>query len=88
MGVICSLINRMDVELEASVILRGSDDYSFIHVETYGYVVSYAPRLSPGDHHHYVWVRPGSEMEVRVPVAVHKQQGEVDVNIELSSQVS
>ena len=40
----CIVLNRSPVELEAVVILRGSDDFSFIHVEDYGYVASYAPR--------------------------------------------
>jgi hypothetical protein len=53
---------RSDLDLEVVVILRGSDQYKFIHVEEYGYVVSYAPRLSSGDHHHLVsfswrWLR-------------------------------
>ena len=30
------------------MILHGSDDYEFVHVEEYGYVVSYAPRKSSG----------------------------------------
>ena len=46
--------SRSDLDLEVVIILRGSDQYKFIHVEEYGYVVSYAPRLSSGDHHHLV----------------------------------
>ena len=38
------IMNRSPYELETVIILKGSDDYKFIHVEDYGYVVSYAPR--------------------------------------------
>ena len=121
------------------VILKGSEDYSFIHVESYGYVTSYAPRqacilaqmgdcfkflkmtkkitksatiwlfsgtqkfikatfflgsecnlvprLSKGEHHHFIWLRPGSETEVYIPIAIHVEQGSVDVTLELSTQM-
>ncbi len=49
-----SVVSRSELDLEVVVILKGSDQYKFIHVEEYGYVVSYAPRLSSGDHHHLV----------------------------------
>ena len=34
-------MNRSPYPLETFVKLRGSPDYKFIHVEEYGYVVSY-----------------------------------------------
>jgi CD109 antigen len=73
--------------LETYIVLKGSDDYKFIHVEEYGYVVSYAPRLSEGDHHHLVWVKGQSEREVHIPVAPQKEQGEITVRILLSTQI-
>ena len=45
-GIRCNIINRSTYEMESTVILKGSEDYSFINVESYGYVTSYAPRLS------------------------------------------
>ena len=66
------LLARSPYELETFVVLKGSPDYKFIHVEDYGYVVSYAPRMSGGDHHHLVWVRGESEMEVRLQLADSK----------------
>ena len=83
----CSLINRMQYELECTVTLKGSDDYQFIHVEQYGYVTSYAPRLSSGDYNHYMWLRPETWFEVRIPVAPKLQSGVLEINVELSSQV-
>ena len=70
-----------------NVFWLGSDDYKFIHVEEYGYVTSYAPRLSSGDHQHLLFVRGVSEIEVPLPVAPLLQQGEITVKIDLSTQV-
>ncbi len=86
-GVRCILLNRTPYELEAVVMLSASDDYSFIHVEKYGYVVSYAPRTTSGEHHHFLWLRPESEVEVLTPIAIHAQGGSVDVTMQLSTQV-
>ena len=69
------------------MILMGSDDYSFINVEEYGYVTSYAPRLSSGDHHHFVWLRAESEIAVNLPIAPHIEKGPLDVVVELSCEI-
>ena len=50
-GIRCNIINRSTYEMESTVILKGSEDYSFINVESYGYVTSYAPRLSKVYHY-------------------------------------
>ena len=86
-GVRCSLLNRTPEPMEFVVILMGSDDYSFINVEEYGYVTSYAPRLSSGDHHHFVWLRAESEIAVNLPIAPHIEKGTLDVVVELSCQI-
>lgn len=89
LGVLCTLLNRQPSELEATVILRSSPDYAFIHVESFGYVTSYAPRTSQGqDVHHTVYLRGATEREVRVPVAITAQRGDVIVVVELSSQIT
>ena len=87
-GVRCSLINRTPEQMEYMVVLKGSEDYSFINVEEYGYVTSYAPRLSSGDHHHFVWLRGESEIAVNLPIAPHIQTGALDVTVELNCQVT
>ncbi len=86
-GVRCMIMNRSPYDLETVIILKGSDQYKFIHVEDYGYVVSYAPRLSSGDHHHLVWVRGESEQEVHLPVAPQVEQGQISVVIKLNTQI-
>ena len=53
-GIRCNIINRSTYEMESTVILKGSEDYSFINVESYGYVTSYAPRLSKV--YHYIFI--------------------------------
>ena len=74
--------------MEFVVVLKGSKDYSFINVEEYGYVTSYAPRLSTGDHHHFVWLRAESEMTINLPVAPHLEKGPLDVTVELNCQIT
>ncbi|TRY74425.1 hypothetical protein TCAL_00656 [Tigriopus californicus] len=86
-GIRCLIMNRSPYELETFAILKGSKDYKFIHVEEYGYVKSYAPRMSDGDHHHLVYVRGNSEKEVIIPVAPQVEQGLITVEIEISTQI-
>ena len=72
----CSLINRTPEMLESVVVLAASDDYQFIQVEEYGHVKSYNPRLTSGEHHHFVWLRGESETAVLLPIAPKVQMGE------------
>jgi len=44
-------------------------------------------RLSSGDHHHFVWVRGESEVEVHLPIAPQVEQGTIEVVIELNTQI-
>ena len=39
-----------------------------------------------GDHHHFLWLRPESEVEVLLPIAIHLQQGTVSATLQLSTQ--
>ncbi len=48
---LCTLLNRQPTEYEASVTLAGEGkegEYAFVHVEQFGYVVSYNPRTTEG----------------------------------------
>ena len=74
-------MNRSPYELETFIKFIGSDDYKFIHVEEYGYVVSYRPRLSGGDHHHFIWVRGEEEREVHIPIAPQVRKAQIKVLI-------
>ena len=86
-GVRCVLLNRSKYEWEAMIILAGSTDYEFINVEDYGYVVSYAPRTTQGEHHHMVYVRAEDETEVLLPIKPTVQQGEITVSVTMSTQI-
>ncbi len=51
MTLLCTLLNRQPTEYEASVTLAGEGkegEYAFVHVEQFGYVVSYNPRTTEG----------------------------------------
>ena len=54
--------------METVIILEGSEYYEFIHVEQYGYVKSYNPKTTSGDHHHLMFIRGEDEMEVHLPI--------------------
>ena len=43
--------------------------------------------MSSGDHHHFVYIRGESEVEVHLPIAPQVEQGEIDVVIELNTQI-
>ena len=43
--------------------------------------------MSSGDHHHFVYIRGESEVEVHLPIAPQKEQGEINVVIELNTQI-
>ena len=40
-----------------------------------------------GDHHHFIWLRPETETEVYIPIAIHLEHGTVEVTLEISSQL-
>jgi hypothetical protein len=88
-GIRCMIMNRSPYDLETVIILHGSDDYEFIHVEEYGYVNSHSPRTSKHDHHHLVFVRGQGELEVHLPIKpTHKdEQGIITAHITLSTQI-
>lgn len=56
-GIRVSIFNYMESPIEVLVILGKSKDYKFVHVEAFGFVSSYAPRISSGEHQHLVFVR-------------------------------
>ena len=86
-GVKCTVFNWLPQDIEVVVLLRGSDDYEFVHVEEYGYVVSFNPRTSSGDHHHLMFVRGESMIDVHLPIAPKVDLGSITVTVEMSSQV-
>lgn len=57
-------------------------------MEQYGYVTSYQPRLTEGEHHHLIWLRGEAETAVLLPLAPRVEQGEFSVTVELSTQIT
>ena len=88
-GIRCMIMNRSPYDLETVIILEGSDQYEFIHVEQYGYVKSYNPATSSGDHHHLMFIRGEDEMEVHLPIKPkpQKEQGKITVRVSLRTQI-
>jgi CD109 antigen len=88
-GIRCMIMNRSPYDLETVIILQGSEEYKFIHVEEYGNVEAYNPRTSGGDHHHLVFVRGQDELEVHLPIkpTANKEQGVITAYVTLSTQI-
>ena len=80
----CTIFNWQEYDEEVVIILHGSDDYEFVHVEEYGYVVSFAPRKSSGDHHHFMFIRAGTTFDVDLPIAPKLQHGTLEATVTLS----
>lgn len=81
------LYNSLSQNMLVMVILEGSDDHRFVHVEGDASVSHYRPRLSSGDHQHLITVRGGKFMEVALPVAVMKQAGDFTLTVRALSQL-
>ncbi|XP_023346769.1 CD109 antigen [Eurytemora carolleeae] len=86
-GIKCTVFNWGEPNVECMLNLRGSDDYEFVHVEEFGYVVSYNPRTSKGDHHHLLYIRGDTTEDVHFPIKPMVQQGTITVTVELSTQI-
>ena len=80
----CTIFNWLEVDEEVVIILAGSEDYDFVNVEQYGYVTSFAPRLSSGEHHHLMFVRAGETFDINLPIAPRLQHGTLQATVALS----
>ena len=91
----CTIFNWTPTDMEAVVVLEASDDYDFVHVEEYGYVASYNPRRSSGEHHHFMFIRgypdgsPSgqSSVDVYFPIAPKIQHGTLEATVSIRSQL-
>ncbi|OQR66876.1 CD109 antigen-like, partial [Tropilaelaps mercedesae] len=81
------LFNYQHFEVQAELILRDSDDYRFVHVEPFGVVHTYSPRLSRGDHQHVVFIKAWQHIIIHVPV-VSTRVGEVTFKLIGRTQVA
>ena len=80
----CTIFNWQEEDEEVVIILHGSEDYDFVHVEDYGYVVSFAPRRSSGDHHHFIFIRAESTFDVHLPIAPKLEHGKLEATVTMS----
>ncbi|XP_015109945.1 CD109 antigen [Diachasma alloeum] len=79
-GIRVSVFNYMKYNIEATVVLVGSNDYKFVHVEENGIVQSYNPRTSFGDHQFFIWI-PAQDAEIVYLPIVPVRLGDIKVTI-------
>ncbi|XP_015173319.1 PREDICTED: CD109 antigen [Polistes dominula] len=79
-GIRVSVFNYMRGDIEATVVLTGSKDYKFVHVEDNGIVQSYKPRTSFGEHQFFLWIRAQDATVVYLPI-VPVRLGDIKIHI-------
>lgn len=79
-GIRVAVFNYLTTDMEATVILAGSDDYKFVHVEQDGIVRSYNPRTSFGEHQFFVYIPKQDAVTVYIPI-VPTRLGDIDVTV-------
>ncbi|XP_011495673.1 PREDICTED: CD109 antigen [Ceratosolen solmsi marchali] len=79
-GIRVSIFNYMRYNIEATVVLSGSKDYKFVHVEDNGIVQSYRPRTSFGEHQFFLWIPAQDASIVYIPI-VPVRLGDIKVHI-------
>lgn len=85
-GIRVSVFNYLTTDIEAIVVLQGSDSYKFVHVEMNGIVRSYNPRTSFGDHQFFIYIKAQNAEVVYVPI-VPIRLGDIPVTIVASSLI-
>ncbi|XP_049816717.1 CD109 antigen isoform X1 [Schistocerca nitens] len=85
-GVRVTVFNYMTTALEAVVVLAGSPDYKFVHVEMNGIVRSYNPRTSFNEHQFFIFIKAQDAAVVYVPI-VPTRLGDIDVTIQASALI-
>lgn len=85
-GVRVTVFNYLTRNLEATVVLGGSYDYKFVHVEMNGIVRSYNPRTSFGEHQFFIFIRAQDSVVVYVPI-VPTKLGDIEVTLMASSLI-
>ncbi|KAF4531995.1 hypothetical protein B566_EDAN006540 [Ephemera danica] len=79
-GIRVAVFNYQPVDIEATVVLSSSKDYKFVHVEEDGFVRSYNPRTSHGEHQFFVFIRAQDAAVVMIPI-VPTRLGDISVTI-------
>ncbi|KAB7493685.1 hypothetical protein Anas_10340 [Armadillidium nasatum] len=78
----------MPFEQYVLLVIPESEDYNFVYVEEKGLVDFFRPRLSTGEHQHFLPVGPEAIVEVFLPFAIKKQAGTIEIVIKMRTQVA
>lgn len=79
-GIRVTVFNYQTTAIEATVVLHGSPDYKFVHVEENGIVRSYNPVTSFGEQQFFVYLDAQGTTIVYLPI-VPQRTGDIDVTI-------
>lgn len=79
-GIRVTVFNYMQNDIEATVVLAGSNDYKFVHVEMDGIVTSYNPRTSFGEHQFFIYIQKQDASVVFIPI-VPTRLGDIEVTV-------
>uniref|UniRef100_A0AAR5PB89 NTR domain-containing protein n=2 Tax=Dendroctonus ponderosae TaxID=77166 RepID=A0AAR5PB89_DENPD len=85
-GVRVTVFNYMEDNMEATVVLKGSQDYKFVHVEENGFVKAYNPRTSHGEHQFFIFIKAQDAAQVYIPI-VPTRLGDIHVTIYASTLI-
>ncbi|XP_066263111.1 CD109 antigen [Euwallacea similis] len=85
-GIRVTVFNYMEDNMEATVVLKGSQDYKFVHVEENGVVRAYNPRTSFGEHQFFIFIKAQDASQVYVPI-VPTRLGDIYVTIYASTLI-
>ncbi|KAM7353925.1 macroglobulin complement-related [Cochliomyia hominivorax] len=83
-GIRVTVFNYMTTAIEATVVLHGSPDYKFVHVEENGIVRSYNPRTSFGEQQFFVYLDAQGTTVVYVPI-VPQRLGDIDITLHVAT---
>jgi len=81
-GLRLDVFNYWDQDMEVIIMLHGDPAYKFIHVEDFGYVVSYSPRTSFGDFQTMLPIKGGgTNVYLLMPIVSTLEKGSFTVRI-------
>ncbi|XP_018320205.1 CD109 antigen [Agrilus planipennis] len=85
-GIRVTVFNYMPNAIEATVVLAGSPDYKFVHVEQNGVVRAYNPRTSFGEHQFFIYIKQQDAEVVYLPI-VPTRLGDIEVTVYASTLI-
>lgn len=85
-GIRVTVFNYMMNNIEATVVLTGSPDYKFVHVEEHGIVRSYNPRTSYGEHQFFIYIKAQDAVIVHMPI-VPQRLGDIQITLHATALI-